>query len=86
MTKKRIGPRMHELLRILAAAFNGRAPSRHAAYSRLNYHGGTSNQYGDAVMCRLEAHGLVRRLEGQGIGIAVPVELTDKGREVLEEV
>lgn len=77
----RIGPRMYDLLWIIAQIFDGRAPSRSAAYRRLNYHGRESNYYGSAVMNRLERHGLVRRLPNAGA--AVPVELTDAGRAAL---
>lgn len=80
----RIGPRMRELLRIIHRHFGGRAPSRSAAYMRLGYGpGGTgsSNAYGDAVMRRLEKHGLVRCEDGEGNRIAVA--LTDTGREAI---
>lgn len=78
----RIGPRMYELLWIIAHTFDGTAPSRAAAYMRLHYRGRSSNRYGDAVMRRLERHGLVERDESVA-GSAVPVAITDAGRKVL---
>lgn len=79
----RIGPRMKDLLHIILFRFDGKAPSKASAYMCLNYHGGSSNQYGSRVMKRLVHHGLVRPLPDEGKGNKIPVEITDKGRECL---
>ena len=71
-------PRQDELCKIIAEDFGGRAPSKSAAYLRLQYRGGPSNMYGSFVMERARRSGLVR--EAGRIGNRIAVELTEAGR------
>lgn len=82
MRKTRVGPAMRQLLQIIHTHFGNRAPSRSAAYTHpdMGYHG--SNRHGDAVMQRLETHGLVERLEARGN--VCPVTITEAGLQALE--
>lgn len=79
---RKAGPRMLELLSIIALYPGGRAPSKSGAYLRLHYpHQSVSNRYGSAVMRRLVHAGLVKELPREGV--AVPVVLTDAGWAAL---
>ena len=82
--EQRIGPRMAELCRILAQR-GGTAPSQRVVYMELIYNGGSSNRYGSAVMDRAQRAGLIRA-RWRGVGLPVPVELTDAGWAVALEV
>ena len=78
-----IGERMRELLRILSSDFGGEAPSQHALYMRLRYHGHPSNRYGHAVYTRCLRAGLLRRepvaRDSWGWATRYRVEITEKG-------
>ena len=79
---RHIGPRMTELCHILHR-MGGQAEAQSHVYMQLDYKGGSSNRFGHAAMERAMRAGLIEVVKWEGPGNAVPVRLTDAGRDVV---
>lgn len=81
---KVIGPQMKMAVRVVEVFHNGKAPSKLSVYRNMRTRNGRwSNMFLSAVVERAISAGLFKT--GKGKGGQISLEITDRGREVLDK-